>query len=402
MPNYLCRIGTSDGRIVDKHYESDSREQLRSSLEGQGFHVFRIRRYSLGFFNAFKPTRRRLSGARLLAFNQELLVLLRSGVPVMQIFDTQVEQLEAGALREVISEVREEVRSGSSLSEAFAKFPHFFPPLYIAALRAGEKTGNVPETLSRFLTYQKRVERIRDKVRGATFYPLLLTCAAVFVVIFLILFVVPRFSEIYADANVSLPLMTRLLMTLSRNAIQFWYLLPFAVLVLVGIARLVNNAPSGRLWLDRVRLQLPFIGGLTIDYALSSFGRTLGTTLVSGTPLVEAMRMSRGTLNNCALGQEMMASIRCIEEGVTMSEALGRSGFFPPMALRMIRVGETSGSLTEMLADLADYYESRVEERLDRLTTMIEPVLMMVMGLLIAFIIVAMYVPIFQLAGTVG
>jgi len=402
MPSYQCKVGTADGRIVEKGYDSASRDQLRENLEEQGFHVFQIRRQSFPFFQGSRHQSARMTGRRFLSFNQELLVLLRSGLPILQILDTQIEQMEGGAFRDILGEIREEIKGGSSLSESFAKFPRFFPPLYIASIKAGEKTGDLSETMSRFLEYQKRVEAIRAKVRSASFYPLLLSSAAVIVVVFLMLFVVPRFTEIYADANVELPLMTQVLIGMSKLIGHYWYLLPITLVVAAPLVRSLLRSSRGRLRVDRFLLRVPFVGGLKIDYALSGFNRTLGTTLASGTPLVPAMQMSRGTLNNLSLEQAMVQAVQRVEEGTSLSDALARTGFFPPLALRMVSVGETSGSITEMLRDIADYYEAEVEQRLTKLTTMIEPVLMMVMGLLIAFIIIAMYVPIFQLAGTVG
>jgi len=401
MPSYLCKIGTADGRVIEKLFESTSKEQLQENLEDQGFYVFQIRRQVLQVFRGLEQKSARPSGRRFLAFNQEMLVLLRSGLPIMQILDTQIGQMEGGAFREVLAEVREDVRSGSSLSESFAKYPRFFSPLYVASVKAGEKTGDLPVTLKRFLEYQKRVEAIRAKIRSASFYPLLLVFAAVSVVIFLMLFVLPRFTQIYADAKVELPLMTQILIGASEVLVRYWYLLLISLLGLIFVLKLILGSSQGRLKADQLLLKIPFFGPLKLEYALSSFSRTLGTTLLSGTPLVQAMQMSRGTLNNRCLEREIVRSIRRVEEGTALSESLERTGFFPPLALRMVGVGETSGSLTEMLGDISEYYEAEVERRLTRLTTMIEPVLMMVMGLMVAFIIVAMYIPIFQLAGTV-
>lgn len=402
MPSYLCKIGTADGRVVEKLFESATREQLQENLEAQGFYVFHIRRQLFRFLHGGEPKATRPSGRRFLAFNQELLVLLRSGLPILQILDTQLGQMEMGAFREVLAEVREEIRSGTALSDAFAKYPRFFPPLYVASVRAGEKTGDLPLTLTRFLEYQKRVEAIRSKIRSASFYPLLLVTAAVAVVCFLMLFVLPRFTEIYTNAHVELPLMTRILIGTSALMVEYWPLLLLAAVGLVVVLKLALSSSQGRHRADRLLLQIPFFGALLLEYALSGFCRTLGTVLASGTPLVVAMQMSRGTLNNRSLEREMVMAIRRVEEGTALSEALERTGFFPALALRMIGVGETSGSLTEMLGDISDYYEAEVEQRLNRLTTMIEPLLMVVMGSLIAFIIVAMYMPIFQLAGTVS
>jgi len=402
MPHFLCKIGTGGGRIVEKQYQSTSQQQLRQTLKDQGFHVIAVRRQLLRGLSLTTGQGGKLTGNRFISFNQELLVLLRSGLPVLQVFDTQLEQLESGFFRDVLLAVREDVRGGSSLSDAFSAFPQIFPPLYLAALKAGEKTGDLPKTMKRYLVYQKRVENIRSKVRGASFYPLILTAAAVAVVVFLMLFVVPRFTEIYTDANVELPFITQVLITLSHLFLQYWYLFPLLCILFSLAVRGMLNHPKGRLWYDRSRLRIPFLGRLWRDYALASFSRTLGTTLGSGTPLVEGMRMSRGTLNNLSLEMKLGEAIHRIEEGSSLSAALARTGFFTPLALRMVSVGETSGALTDMLEDLSDYYDNQVEGYLSRLTTMIEPVLMMSMGLLIAFIIVAMYVPIFQMGSVVG
>ena len=265
MPSYQCKIGTSDGRVVDRVYDSASREQLRENLEEQGFHVFRIQRQGFSLFQQGPGRSSRLTGSKFIAFNQEMLVLLRSGLPMLQVFETQIEQLEAGPFRDVIVEIREEIRGGSSLSDAFAKFPRAFPPLYVASVRAGEKTGDVPQTLARYMDYQKRVEAIRAKVRSASFYPLLLTAAAVIVVVFLMLYVVPRFTQIYADANVALPLMTRMLIALSELIGHYWFLLLIAAIGVSLAVRVLSRTTRGRLRIDRLLLRVPFVGGLTVD-----------------------------------------------------------------------------------------------------------------------------------------
>ena len=402
MPSYLCKIGTADGRVVEKVFEATGKEQLKENLEEQGFFVFQIRLQLFHFFKQGESRRGSLSGRRFLAFNRELLVLLRSGLPIVQVFDTLIGQMEASGLRDVLTEIRSEIKSGSMLSDAFANYPRYFPHLYVASIKAGEKTGDLHETLSRYLEYQKRVEEIRGRVRSASFYPILLTSAAVCVLIFLLLYVVPSFTQIYTDANVELPLLTRMLISLSEGLGKIAPLLLLGGILFFVFFKGIAGTSRGRLLLDKFTLRLPFFGQLQIDYALTSFCRTLGTTLSSGTPLVPAMVLSRGTLNNRVLEMEMVTAIQRVEEGTALSDAIQRCGFFPAIALRMISVGETTGALDEMLGEVATYYESEVERRLTLLTTMIEPVLMLGMGLLIGAIVFAMYVPIFQLGAAVG
>jgi len=401
MPSYLCKIGTADGRVVEREFEAGSKDLLRSSLEEQGFSIFAIRsRPFQGVFHG-KQGMRRFRGRQFLTFNQELLVLLRSGLPILQVLDTLLERMESGGVRNALREIREDVRGGSQISEAFEKYPQFFSYLYVAAIKAGERTGDLPVTLERFIAYQKRVEAVRSKVREASFYPALLGIVTVSVLSFLILWVVPRFSQIYSDAQAQLPWVTRALIALSESIIQ---LLPLILLVIIIgsiVFRFWSRTERGHLMVDRVILRLPFFGALQLEYALAGFSRTLATVLTSGIPLVTALQMSRGTLNNRMLEEKLLVVTRAVEEGGEFARSLDVQGVFPLLALRMIGAGEKTGALPDMLLEVSAYYESQVEQRLDRLTSLIEPVMMLVMGLLIGGVVVAMYIPIFQLAGTV-
>jgi type IV pilus assembly protein PilC len=400
MSTYRCKIGTSDGRVLEKEFEAENREDLQENLEEQGFFVFKVRRVSLQWFTRGSASGS-LSGRRFLALNQEMLVLIRSGLPILQVLDTLVDRMEAGKLFNTLQEIRTDVKGGNSLSGAFGRFPKMFPQLYVASLQAGEQSGDLPVTLARYIEYQKRVEAIKAKVRSATFYPALLAVAVTVVLGFLLLFVIPSFTQVYADANVQLPFLTRMVIALANGLVAGLPIWVPTFLISLFLLRVYIRTEAGALLVDRIKLQLPFFGPLLNEYALSTFCRTFATTLASGIPIVQAMQMSRGTLNNRILERGLAGAIIRIQEGARISEALEQTGNFPVIALRMIGVGETSGSLVDMLDDVSEYYEDEVERRLDRLTTMVEPLMMMTMGLLIGGIVVAMYIPIFQLAGTV-
>ncbi len=402
MPTFRCKIGLADGRVVEKDFDAPNRQLLRDNLEEQGFYVFSIKKDLLRFFSFSNAGGGRLSGQRFLSFNQELLVLIRSGLPILQVLDTLMERMESPAVLAVLRQVREDVKGGASLSGAFEKFPNYFPYLYIASIRAGERTGDLPVTLARYLDYQRRMEAIKARIRSASFYPAFLTGVVTVVVLFLMVWVVPRFTSIYADADVELPLMTRIVIGAAEGMVSYLPVV-LVVLLLLGVAaRIFLRSEKGLLLRDRLLLRLPFFGRLLSDYAISSFCRTFSTTLSGGIPAVEAMRMSRATLNNRDLETRMLDAVRRVEEGVAIAPSFEKAGFFPPVALRMIGVGETTGALAEMLTEVSDYYEMQVGGRLDKLTTLVEPVMMLVMGVLIGGIVLAMYFPIFQLAGTVG
>lgn len=399
MPNYLCKIGTADGRVVEKDFDAINPDSLRESLEAQGFHVFRIRRRL--WQSVSGGGRGRFSGRRFLSFNQELVVLLRSGLPILQVLDTITERLESGAILNVLREIREALKGGAAISEAFSKYPRFFPPLYIASLRAGERTGELPVTIGRYIVFQQRALKLREKISRASVYPVLLTLFIAVVLAVMFLFVIPRFTQIFVDANVELPLATRVVMWLASSLTSAMPIIAPLIFVLVIVMRAALRTYRGRMLRDRFYLLLPFFGQLAADYSLSGFCRTLGTTLHSGIPIVQALQMSRGTLNNIVYEEKMSQAIHRIEEGTGLSTSFDQTGFFPGIALRMIGVGETSGALAEMLTEVADYYEDEVERRLERLTSVIEPVFMIFMGVVIAAIIVTMYLPIFQLGATI-
>ncbi len=393
----------SDGRVLEKEFEAVSRIALRENLEGQGFYVFQIRhapfRLLLG---SGRGVSGRLSSRRFLGLNQEMLVLIKSGLPILQVLDTLIDRAETGFLLDALRDVRTDVRGGSALSEAFGRFPHMFPQLFLASLRAGERSGDLPVTLGRFIAYQKRIEAIKSKVRGATFYPILLAIAVVIVLAFMMLYVIPNVTSIYADSQTALPLLTRIVIFIAEGSVAtlpVW--LPLSV-ASGFLARSYFRTETGAFQLDRWKLRVPFFGELFQEYALSTFCRTLSTTLASGIPIVQAMQMSCGTLNNRHLEQGLADAIIRIREGTRIAQALEQTGSFPAIALRMIGVGETGGSLVDMLDDVSEYYEGEVERRLHRLTTLVEPVMMLSMGLLIGGIVVAMYIPIFQMASTVG
>jgi len=401
MPSYLCKIGTSDGRVVEREFEAASKEALRSNLEEQGFSVFTISIRPLQGVLKAGSVGRKFKGRHFLSFNQELLVMIRSGLPILQVLDTLLERMDSGAFRNALRDIREDVRSGSVLSEAFEKFPHFFPYLYVAAIKAGERTGDLPVTLERFIAYQKRIEAVRSKIREASVYPIILLTVMLCVLTFLITWVVPRFSQVYADAATELPWITQTLIAFSNNIVELLPLLLVVLVVSVIAYRLWSTTEQGRLLIDRVKLKIPFLGVLRLEYAVSGFSRTLATVLTSGIPLVSALQMSRGTLDNRQLENQMLKVIHSVEEGGEFSRALESTGSFPLLALRLIGAGEKTGALPDMLLEVSSYYEMEVEQRLSRLTTMIEPLMMLVLGGMIAGVLVAMYIPIFQLAGTV-
>jgi len=402
MSLYTCKLGASDGKILYREFEAVEPAALRKSLEDQGFFVFEVKRKPLQFLFDKGIKRRSIDNRALLTFNQELLVLIKAGMPIMQVLDAILERHEHGTFADILRQVREDVKGGAALSTAMEKHGRSFPHLYVASIRAGERTGDLPRTIRRYIQYLKRVDGIRKKVVAALFYPSILILFACVAIAMLLLYVVPTFAQVYADSGSQLPLLTRLLINFTSILKKF---APFALLLAFGAAaayRTWVGTESGRYIVDRFKLTVPFGGDVFTKYSVAGFSRTLATVLGSGIPIIESLRMSIGTLNNRYMEKKLFEAVRYIEEGGRLSAALERVNIMPPLALRMLGVGETTGSLEDMLVDISDYLEDELEERMHLLTTAIEPAIMVIMGVVIGVIIVAMYLPVFKIAGTVG
>ncbi len=402
MALYTCKLGASDGKILYRELESAEPQLLRKSLEEQGFFVFEVKKKPLQFLFDKGLKRRRVDNRSLLTFNQEMLVLIKAGMPIMQILDTILERHDSDKFSEILRQVREDVKGGAALSAALEKHGRIFPHLYVASIRAGERTGDIAHTIRRYIQFLKRVDAIRKKVVAAVFYPSILVVFAFMAITMLLLYVVPTFSQVYSDAGSQLPVPTLLLIAFTSFLKRYIF---FGVLLVIAGAAAYRSwvaTESGRFRVDSFKLTIPYAGVIFAKYSVASFSRTLATVLGSGIPIVESLRMSIGTLNNLYMEKKLFEAVKFVEEGGRLSTAFERADIMPSLALRMLGVGEATGSLEDMLVDIADYLEDELEERMHLLTTAIEPAIMLIMGVVIGGIIIAMYLPIFKIAGTVG
>lgn len=402
MALYSCKIGSADGKIIEKEFESPNSDLLTQSLIAQGFFVFNVKKKPFQFLWKQGGSRKKIDTKGLITFNQELLVLIKSGLPIIQSLDTILERIDKGRLAEVLEVIRDDIKGGSSLSEAFERHPSTFSHLYIASIRAGERTGDLPQTIRRYITFLKKTEGFRKKVITALFYPAILMSVAFAAVTLLLVYVVPTFSQVYADAGSKLPLPTLVLINITAVLKKYFMVIVAFVCFSVYLYRRWLATDPGRYAVDAFKLKIPVIGDIFSKYSIVSFTRTLATIIESGIPIVESLKMSVGTLNNKVLENKLLAAVKRVEEGVSLSVAIDGAKLMPSLALRMLSVGESTGSLEEMLESISDYFEEELDQRLHLLSTAIEPAIMIVMGVLIGAIIVTMYLPVFKLAGTVG
>jgi type IV pilus assembly protein PilC len=402
MPSYRCKYMTPDGNYVKKTIAADSRDDLQWRLEKDGHFVYRIRREDrLRLPLGGEPRSKKFKIRDFFSFNKEFAVLIRTGMPIVAALDAIIEKSEPSELNNILQQVRYDVSTGESLSDAFAKYPRIFSNLYISSLQAGEKSGNIPEALIKHVAYLKQMMALRRKLISASVYPLILVTASVAVLFLLLIYVVPAFTKTYFESGTQLPAITMVLINVS-NGIKnnFIYLVLLAILMTAGWAHAARQETL-RIHMDQWLIKIPYIGRLYISYATALFLRTVAMVLTAGAPLIESVRIASGTLNNLFLRNKLIQVVRRITEGLGFSEALDETEAFPHLAIRMIAAGESGGELEQVLLDAADFYDDEVDVKLTVISSTIEPALMIIMGLLIGFIVLAMYMPIFQLAGTI-
>lgn len=402
MARYICTIGLPGGGIESRKFDGESPEHIRHLLESQNMHLISIRKEpwsdrlrNIGGY--------RLSRGDLITFNKELLVLIKSGMPILQTMDTLMEYWSGSErFARILQQVSDDLRGGSTLAGAMDRHGTVFPDLYRASVSAGERTGDLAVTIRRYTQFLIRGEAVRKKILSSFYYPLILVAVAILALALLLLYVVPTFSRIFADAGGQLPLLTRMLIEFSTG-LRFW--LPVLLILTAAIylpLQRWGRTDSGRSHIDFWKLKIPFLGIVAHKYSISVFSRTMVTLLGSGIPLVESLRTAAATLHNRFLEKKLHEGVLLVEEGAPLAASLERVGLMPLLALRMLAVGERTGALEELFDDIAEYLESEVEERIHLLTTAIEPGVMVVMGALVGFIIIAMYLPIFRIAGTIG
>ncbi len=403
MTVFLYRVARPDGSIVDGQIECEDEEAVRAKLEGQGFLVLRVHsRGATKSRSAFKlEIFKGLPVGEFLIFNQELLALIKAGLPVLRVWDLLIERAGHAGFQHALRTVRQDIRGGASASEALGKHPAYFSELYIATIRAGEQSGNLPDVLQRFIGYLRLMIGLRQKIAKALAYPAFLIVVGLAVVGFLLAYVMPTFVAVYGESAKSLPVATQALIDLVTVAKT--YLLPIVILLCLLFfgGRTYYATTAGRLAIDRLLLHAPLLGPIFIKHHTVQLARTLGTILAGGTPLVDALRITKEAVSNKFIAWGIDEAAEQIRQGTTLAAALGRPQVFPKLAMEMLSVGEETGSLESMLRDVAEFYEGDLDLRLTQLTTWIEPVLLLVMGILVGGVVIVMYLPVFQMAGSV-
>jgi type IV pilus assembly protein PilC len=399
---YRCRLGTISGEIIEGVYVAQNEAALRRELEDKGLHVLSLKpRLGFGSLNPVGQ-RHRIKRHEFLIFNQELATLLKAGMPLVQSLDILRSRLSNPVFKSVLDDVYDKVRGGTALSDAFGAHEELFPPIYTASLMAGERAGNLDAVLRRFVAYSKTIDTVRSKTISAMIYPVILIALAVVLVGIIVVKVVPTFAEFYGSFNAQLPLSTRMIVALS-DFLRAQLLLITVVVVGAALAFYSWLKQPGRAaQFDRLVLKLPLIGASFHKFSTSQLARTLATLLQGGIPLVNALEIAARSSGNRYMGKELEAVVVRVREGQGFANTLLERRVVPDVAIKMIEVGESTGALTEMLNSLADFYDEEIETEVARFVTLIEPAMLVFMGVVIAGIVLALYLPLFELTSVMG
>ena len=401
---FTCRLGTPSGEIVEGIHIAQSEAHLRHELEEKGYHVLSMRpKGSLGWGGvSFGQRKPKVPRHEFLVFNQELATLLKAGMPLVQSLDILRSRLANPVFKAVLDDVYEKVRAGTALSDAFQEHGELFPPVYTASLMAGERAGNLDAVLRRFVAYAKVVDTVRKKTISALVYPAILITLAIFLVMIIVLKVVPTFAEFYASFNSELPLSTQMIVGFS-NFMRQNFLLLLVSITGGGIAFYTwIHRPGQRAHFDRILLKLPGIGTSMHKFSTAQLARTLATLLGGGIPLVNALEIAARSTGNRHMGREMEIVAQSVREGQGFAATLLARKVVPDVAIKMIEVGESTGALQEMLNSLADFYDEEIDTDVARFVTVIEPALLIIMGIVIAAIVLSLYLPIFSLTEVIS
>jgi len=394
---FSVKTGWPDGSVAEEPILAPDSKSARAEIERRGGHVFEVKRHGFVLLGGRAGRRGRVKMADFLVFNQEMIALLKAGLPVVRSFEILLERQESPALRAVLQDVKDRVNSGASISDAFAEQGDIFPRLYWTSLKAGEKSGEIEGVLRRYLKYQKTIIAISRKVVSTLVYPAILILLSTVLIAVLMTFVIPKFQEFFADFDADLPLLTVVVVGIAaflRDNIV-WLFPAVAFGAWLGWRWL--RTPAGRQWSDGTLLKLPFLGGLFRRFAITQFTRSLATLLAGGTPLVPSLENAAEAIGNRHISRSVREVVPKVREGGELWQALDATGIFTNLTIEMIKVGETSGALEEMLTAVSDFYDEEIDVLLGRVITFVEPAILVLMGGVIMTILLSVYLPIFRI-----
>jgi len=397
MPYFLCRLATDDGHYLNQSFLASSVEDCRKHFESEGFCVLSIKKDWKKLPLPALPFEKKIKDKDFILFNQELMALLRAGYPILKSIELIASRAKNVHLKEMLLKVEAEIRSGKSLSEAFGPFEKNFSKVYTASLLAGEQSGNLPGLIGRYIDYARVIAQTKARIRAALIYPTLLLTFSLILMAVLVNFILPRFSGFYADFEAQLPGITLVLIGFAGVMRK---LTPYVIVLLIALVLVLTQIKKNEktnIMLNRLKLKIPYARTVWTETAISLFCRTLGLLLEAGITLLPSLPIASQAIPNKFLVNRTRHVPDDIRNGGSLSDSLSRAGFFSQLAIDMVRIGESSANLHGMLREVADVYNDKIRARIDTFVSLIEPVIIIFMGLFVAMMLLAVYLPIFNI-----
>jgi len=392
---YVVKYAKPSGEVLETVQIGQTEDEVRHHLQEQGMLPISVKTRGVSLFNK-RDRQKPINPDNFIVFNQQFVSLIKAGLPILRALDLLKAQIKNPILKRHIIDVRDRVHSGAMLSDAL-KAQMVFPTVYTASIYAGERSGDLAEVITRYTGYQKTVLAVKKRFLTSLIYPAFLVVLCIVMVTVILTYVIPQFAELYKGLGTELPRPTRILIyistTLKANLI---FILP----VLLGSAvalKLWIGTTAGRLWLDRLKLKAPVVGHLWTMFSMAQLSRTIATLLTGGTPLLTTLQVVRDASDNTVISEAIRSAVIDVQDGKPLSDSLEKTGHFPDLAIEMIRVGEQTGSLPDMLIHVADYYDEDVNNRSAALLSVVEPVILIFVAIFVALILISLYLPIFSL-----
>ncbi len=397
MAQYVCKVGDASGRIFQQLETAQTEGEVRQKLSDRGLMVLSIKNdLNLAGLWGRAKGQKKLKPNDFLIFNQQFNTLIKAGLPILKSLDLLAERAAAPSLRPVLSDVRQRVREGALLSEALTA-QGSFPPVYVTSITAGERSGSLSSVIDQYVAYLRVTAGFRKSLITALIYPCILVVAVILILSYLVTFVMPQFAHLYSDLGVKLPATTQLMLDLAGPA-RSYFLVGLVCIAILGAAIYVwTRTDRGALAIDRLRPKVPVFGDIWLKTQIARFVRTLSTLLAGGTPLVTGLETASQSIGSKLISTSIQKAAGRVREGKTLHESLAETRLVPPLALEMIEVGEASGALAAMLSSVAEFYEEDVATRLQRTLIWVSPVILMFMAVVIGFILISLYLPLFSL-----
>ena len=401
MAEFVLRYADGRGQMHEQVADAPTEREARERLSSQGFLVYSVRARDFSArFGSLTARKNSVNQDKFLILNQQFVTLIRAGLPILKSLDLLADRLTDERLGRYIKAVRDEVKTGTVLSDAFGR-QNVFPAIYVTSVLAGEKSGSLVEVLERFITYQRLTLALRKKLLVSLLYPAVLIVLVVCLIVFLVTYVVPNFAALYTSMDAKLPAATRILIAVGTTARNYVLAgLGVFILAILG-AWLWSRRPGSQETLDRIKMHMPLVGEVWTKYQVAQLSRVLGTLLIGGIPLVQALETAGRSLGSVLLKKTLDKAAVLVREGKSLSTALTTTGIVPPLAVDMMEVGESTGALPQMLSSVAEFYDEDVNTRMTAILSLIEPAIMIFMGIFVAFVLVSLYLPIFSLADTI-